>query len=390
MKNSSNRDAKANRIMRITIYVILFLMVFALTLGLLQLFAKGKAKPSNWGDQTPTGEAEGGLEIEAPEKDNAKIQLTTSIIPRKLYAQYGIMSIAETAMQVTATVGTDDGKPAEDGKLDWQLVWKDPQSEWASGKEVSEYVTIQVGEDTLSATLSCLQAFGEQLQLTAQIKTNASVKSAPRTVNYVQRYDEESYPTAKIVYTNSSYPDANLTWELNGNGRDKQSRVNFPGYTKTYQELLDYYTPDGSKKGNYVFTVTTPLTQTYTKEATVTDVKVSFKAMSNNLFEGGGAVYTGSVIYDNVHTDEGSGKIATLNGFDFTKLFILTVPPTDWAAFKQNFRQICPIQGSWRYKIETTVNGKKQEKEVSIFLNDSSFGTFASSVNIGTGDIDFI
>ena len=254
--NSLQHHKRADSVKWTITWIVLFLMIAALVLGALQLFGKGKTKPSNWGAEEPPATEQatsGGLEIEEPDAEaDARIQLTTTVIPRKLYAQYGVMPIAETAMQVTATIGTENDEPAEDGELDWALVWKNAQSEWATGKAVSDYVTIQVSDDTLTATLSCLQAFGEQLQLTAQIKTNAAVKSAPRTVNYVQRYDETSYSTAKIIYTNSSYPDADLTWDLSSR-EDTNSIVKFPGYAKTYQEFLDFYSKTGSKKGQYSF-----------------------------------------------------------------------------------------------------------------------------------------
>ncbi len=393
--NSLQHHKRADSVKWTITWIVLFLMIAALVLGALQLFGKGKTKPSNWGAEEPPAteqDASGGLEIEEPENDDAKIQTTVSIIPRKLYAQYGIMPIAETAMQVTATIGTENDEPAEDGKLDWQLVWKDPQSEWASGKAVSDYVTIQVNEDTLTATLSCLQAFGEQLQLTAQIKTNPEVKSAPRTVNYVQRYDETSVNSVYIQFT-SSYEEAAFTWNVDD---PLGVPIKFPGFTKSYQEFLDYYSITGSKKGTYTVNVQAPLTKIYTKEATITNSKLIIKLRKTEYYTGGGATVDENQTLKGVTFDQqasvSSGNII-IEGFDLTEVIKFQTPPTNWAEFKRTLREKASTlarQPSLVIEVYVTVNGTEWRKTYKLFFEENSFGTFANSVDIGSGDIDFV
>ena len=378
MKSRMNQNEKSNRTMRICVYVILALIAAAFVLGSLQLFGKGKTKPSNWGDQTPTAEAEGGLEIEAPENDDAKIQTTVNIIPRKLYAQYGIMPIAETAMQVTATIGTGSDAAAEDGKLDWQLVWKDPQSEWATGKTVSEYVTIQVNEDTLTATLSCLQAFGEQLQLTAQIKTNAAVKSAPRTVNYVQRF--VSLDKKVTLYSRAVNPVRPKDQEIVMDGTSGLAKLTFQKIDETYAEFNNWY----SRKTTMTYMTaefSIELSEVYTKEATVEgQISVANTAKYFEILNQAGGTTT-------LSAEEYRGtKNGMIRQIDFMP--IENGEAMDWALFKRLLSEAIE-EALFTVKLEVTVNEQKHEVTFDGSFS-ANFGTFANSVDIGSGDIDFV
>lgn len=72
-------------------------------------------------------------------------------------------------------------------KADWSLAWANSSSSWASGKTVTDYVTVSTSEDGgLTATVTLVKPFSEQIILTAAARGNSS-KTATCTVDYQQR-----------------------------------------------------------------------------------------------------------------------------------------------------------------------------------------------------------
>lgn len=78
-----------------------------------------------------------------------------------------------TTKTITATV-EPDGANVHD-PLSWEVAFKDPSSTWATGKNVSDYVTISVSSDTLTCTVTCKQAFGEQIVLNVSSKNKKCI-----------------------------------------------------------------------------------------------------------------------------------------------------------------------------------------------------------------------
>ncbi len=72
--------------------------------------------------------------------------------------------------------------------LDWTIAFKDPSSAWASGKTVTDYVTVTPTEDgALTAEVSYVQAFGEQIIVTVSLRAD-STKNATCTVDCLPHY----------------------------------------------------------------------------------------------------------------------------------------------------------------------------------------------------------
>ena len=84
----------------------------------------------------------------------------------------------------SATVSPSD---ATDTALDWSVAFVEPDSEWATGKTVTDYVTVTPTADGAStAAVECKQAFGEQIVVTCKSRSNAAV-SASCSVDYTQK-----------------------------------------------------------------------------------------------------------------------------------------------------------------------------------------------------------
>lgn len=73
------------------------------------------------------------------------------------------------------------------GKVDWSIAWKNPSSMWASGKKVTDYATITpTFPGALTATVQCLQAFGEQIIVTVGVRYGTFL-STSCTLDYLKR-----------------------------------------------------------------------------------------------------------------------------------------------------------------------------------------------------------
>ncbi len=86
---------------------------------------------------------------------------------------------------VTATLTTAGSGYNDD--LAWSPAFK-TTSGWASGKTVTDYVTVTPASDTHSITVTCKQAFGTPIVITATSVDNPDVKATCQ-LDYVKRID---------------------------------------------------------------------------------------------------------------------------------------------------------------------------------------------------------
>lgn len=94
-----------------------------------------------------------------------------------------IASADETGVtqRFTATITPSD---ATNQQVNWSVAFKNAGSEWANGKNISDYVTVTPTSDgSLYADVTCKAAFGEQIILTVTSRDNAEAK-ATATVDY--------------------------------------------------------------------------------------------------------------------------------------------------------------------------------------------------------------
>lgn len=94
--------------------------------------------------------------------------------------------LAENGVTLQATVKPDT---ADDKALDWTVTFVNPASTWATGKAVSDYVSVTPtsnGADT--ATVTCNEAFGEQIKITVTSRSNPNAK-AECVVDFAKRVE---------------------------------------------------------------------------------------------------------------------------------------------------------------------------------------------------------
>ncbi len=142
----------------------------------------------NQGESGGNGGNEGGENLPAAGGEEASarpvMRLMSARIAEEDYEDYGISPLAETAQQLTATITPSN---AANKKVNWTVRWKNASSSWATGKNVTDYVTITPTADgALTANAECKKAFSEQVQVVVTSRDNTAV-SATATVDYVKR-----------------------------------------------------------------------------------------------------------------------------------------------------------------------------------------------------------
>lgn len=139
-------------------------------------------------------------------ESNKFMRLTAKPLTAEQYEDYGIMPIAQSAYTVTATITPSN---ADDKTVDWSVAWKDGNSTWAKGKTVTNYVTVTPTSDgALTASVSCLAAFGEQIIVTVVPRANTDI-SATCTLDYRQTITGVVSELSHYIYGGSAADDKN-------------------------------------------------------------------------------------------------------------------------------------------------------------------------------------
>lgn len=148
----------------------------------------GKGSTNIGGNSNGNGSNDGTTEnFTGSVLDNGEsngMQLLSARIPRTAYAANGIAETADSAYTLTANIVPHY---ATNPAIDWSVSWANPSSDWATDKEVTDYVTVTPTTDGgLTAICVCLQDFGEMVLITVSSRENSKI-SASCMVNYYQR-----------------------------------------------------------------------------------------------------------------------------------------------------------------------------------------------------------
>lgn len=156
------------------VMVVAIILALTLACGWIAQTVVNKQK-----QETPVTETASNFTV-TPD-NNEFMRLTAMPLTAAQYDDYGIMPIAQSAYTITATITPSN---ADDKTVDWSVAWKDSNSTWAKGKTVTSYVTVTPTSDgALTASVSCLAAFGEQIIVTVVPRGNTDI-SATCTLDY--------------------------------------------------------------------------------------------------------------------------------------------------------------------------------------------------------------
>lgn len=183
---------------------------------------------------------QGGMVIDTENNGNG-IALTSAMILAEDYDDYGISPLVETAYTVTASI-QPAGSP--DTQVDWSVAFDNPSSTWANGKDVEDYVTVSTASDgALTATISNLAAFGEQIILTCALRNDPSI-TAEATIDYARRLTtfSASFTGAGGSFSLGSNPQYIVANSTMGSSARTVSGTLTPTYATTYTvtDTFDY------------------------------------------------------------------------------------------------------------------------------------------------------
>lgn len=188
---------KSNKIVT-AVLAILLVIVIAGAAALVGVLSNGfkdwtKFQPEEQ-TETPADEEQGGEE-ELPVLDDEGEEMESGVVhamPKAMTFRTAASLAATPAAQaetydsvtLTATVKPDS---AADKTVDWAVAFVNPSSEWATGKTVTDYVTVTPSSDgSTTATVKCLQPFGEQIKITVTSRMNTEA-TASCTVDFAAR-----------------------------------------------------------------------------------------------------------------------------------------------------------------------------------------------------------
>lgn len=152
------------------------------------------AHAQNWFGLTVKANAEetGGLvvtpdasedETGPEEPQNPGIKIAAARMSAEEAASAGVSELSESAYSLTATVTPEY---ADQQQFDWTVQFNNAESEWASGKTASDYVTVTPASDgAATATVSCSEEFAEPMTITCTVR--GYDLTATCSVDYAQR-----------------------------------------------------------------------------------------------------------------------------------------------------------------------------------------------------------
>lgn len=188
----------------------------------------GSYNPADWVNRTEevTESQEGGGAILDETLSNG-VRLTSARIAAADYDEYGVSAQAETAYSLVATVYDEEGESAGIPQdVIYSCYWQNPDSEWATGKDISDYYTVtSTGVNTANA--ECLQAFGEPIIIKATAYFNEDAYCTWEA-NYVKRVEELTITTSASIGYEEDIP---VTWSVSYGTGTVTGDVTFTGYS---------------------------------------------------------------------------------------------------------------------------------------------------------------
>lgn len=135
------------------------------------------------------------------EENNQQLAFATSehgtlrlSAPRRAASTSNVPSVDTGSKVITATVDGD----ATDKSVTWSIAWKNASSTWASGKNISDYITLTANNAENSVQVDCLKAFGEQAIITCKANGAYNELTATATVDFVKRFVGVKVDCAKV------------------------------------------------------------------------------------------------------------------------------------------------------------------------------------------------
>ena len=220
---------------RITTLVVSMLTLAALSLSMVGCSTPSTSDTTNEVQTPQESILAGGMQV--GEMENHGVKLMSAKIEPTAYADYGIMPTAETAFTLSASISPED---AANHGVDWELSFDNPDSAWASGKDVNEYVSMSPSSDTKSNTISCLQPFGNAIIVTAKSQDNPDISAICR-LEYSQKVTAATLNIGNIHVNLGGTTEVKYEVSSAANGPGGVIQANFT--TNDVYTIAEEYTP---------------------------------------------------------------------------------------------------------------------------------------------------
>lgn len=231
MKNKKSNSNIAKNLLSTLIVIVLIAATVAIG-----FFSSGfrnwtKEDWQNVWDETfedPTPEQDDGSVTD--ENGNELDQTAVNPMPSSMAFSLPMAAEGETlSVTISATVKPET---AINKNVDWEIFWVNPESEWASGKTVTDYVTVAATSDgSTTATVTCLQPFGEQISIKVTSRANTDVY-AVCAVDYIRKIQSVLISASDGDYSISK--NSGLTLAALESEVPKNPNATIPTVTPTY------------------------------------------------------------------------------------------------------------------------------------------------------------
>ncbi len=149
-----------------------------------------------------------GLTIEVENDVPLAVDTVTgeAFVSGQAYAMTNMAFTRATAMSSTEVEGITIKanvlpEYARNKAVDWHISFVNANSAWATGKNVSDYITLSpVSDGSLECVVTCLAPFGEQIKITVTSRDNPEASSSI-TVDYLQTVTGIQIKIGDIVLT---------------------------------------------------------------------------------------------------------------------------------------------------------------------------------------------
>lgn len=223
MANNLQRHERRDKSKWAVTFIAILLAFVAIAAAFVGIFSDGftnwdKFKP----DEEQTEQTEETADNGAPVTDengdeissDAAIPMPKAMTFRSAAALDG-RNAAYDSVTVNATVKPEG---VDLKSFVFTVEWVNPASEWATGKTVTDYFTVTpTAENSLQATLQCLQPFGEQIKvLGTGTSLDDAMASAECTIDFAKRIESVSFSIENNFDTPGDYvfDSADSYWEI--------------------------------------------------------------------------------------------------------------------------------------------------------------------------------
>ena len=174
-----------------------------------------------------------GVQIATDDNGDPMFGGGSYVMPKGMAFSAAASTAAETDTSVTLTANYEPAGTTNQ-QTNWSVSFSNPSSAWATGKTVTDYVTVtSTGVNT--AEVTCLQAFGERIIVTATSAVDSSV-SATTTVDFEKKFEDVKF----TLYLNDSVVGSAYHNDLAAGGSSPYFTMEYNENTSTAPSASTY------------------------------------------------------------------------------------------------------------------------------------------------------